>query len=397
MPQFSSDGRWLGVAWHGEQAQLLEVTPTREYRTLVSSLGAGQGGYHQDSDISPDGRLLALDMDDAVRLWDLPSGRELAVLPPGRPLFQSNGELLIAGPGGLHRWPIQPGAAANELRLGPPRTIALPAAAASVRPAVRTAARWPSSARRAEPGCSWTSPRIPCGHRASTTRRPASSPSAGTAGGWRAAAGTRTASGSGMPRPARWSTNGSSAVRRMVFFTPDSRALIICRGDEFSFWDVETLQPIRRLRRDVAHYPGHVAFSPDGGLMALEMAPAVIHLKDVATGRTVAKLEDPHGDRAGWMSFTPDGTQLVVTAPYAKAVHVWDLRAIRQRLKEMGLDWDWPEFPPADPGGVTNPGGSPRRGPCPILAKRQQDIARFRQVFEKRPDDPNACNTLAWV
>ena len=41
-----------------------------------------------------------------------------------------------------------------------------------------------------------------------------------------------------------------------VFFTPDSRALIIARGDEFSFWDVETLQPIRRLPRDVAQFPG---------------------------------------------------------------------------------------------------------------------------------------------
>ena len=85
--------------------------------------------------------------------------------------------------------------------------------------------------------------------------------------------------------------------------------------------------------------------------MALEMAPGIIHLKDAATDRTVARLEDPHGDRAGWMSFTPDGTQLVVTAPYARAVHVWDLRAIRVRLKEMGLDWSWPEFPPADRAG----------------------------------------------
>ena len=42
----------------------------------------------------------------------------------------------------------------------------------------------------------------------------------------------------------------------LVFFTPDSRTLIIARGDEFSFWDVETLQPIRRLRRDVAQFPG---------------------------------------------------------------------------------------------------------------------------------------------
>jgi hypothetical protein len=37
----------------------------------------------------------------------------------------------------------------------------------------------------------------------------------------------------------------------------------------------------------------------------------------------------------------------VVNAPYVRAVHVWDLRAMRQRLKGMGLDWEWPEFPPA--------------------------------------------------
>jgi hypothetical protein len=44
------------------------------------------------------------------------------------------------------------------------------------------------------------------------------------------------------------------------------------------------------------------------------------------------------------MSFTPDGTQLVVAARYAGAIHRWDLRAIRARLKTMNLDWDWPEF-----------------------------------------------------
>jgi WD40 repeat protein len=138
--------------------------------------------------------------------------------------------------------------------------------------------------------------------------------------------------------------------RANVFFTPDSRALIIAQGDEFSFWDVETFQPIRRLPRDVALYPGHVAFSPDGRLMALEMARAVLHLKEVAAGRTVAKLEDPRGDRATWQGFTPDGTQLVVVAKYASAIHLWDLRAIRARLKDMNLDWDWPEFPPAPTG-----------------------------------------------
>jgi WD40 repeat protein len=141
-----------------------------------------------------------------------------------------------------------------------------------------------------------------------------------------------------------------------VAFTPDSRTLVISRGDEFSFWDVETQRPTLRLPRDVTPFPGWVAFSPDGRLMALEMAPAVIHLKEVATGRTVARLEDPQGDRATWQAFTPDGTRLVVLAGYARAIHVWDLRAIRARLKEMNLDWDWTEFPPAP---ARAPAGAP--------------------------------------
>jgi hypothetical protein len=63
----------------------------------------------------------------------------------------------------------------------------------------------------------------------------------------------------------------------------------------------------------------------------------------------VARLEDPQGDHSTWMSFTPNGTQLVVAARYAGAIHRWDLRAIRTRLKTMNLDWDWPEFSPPSP------------------------------------------------
>src|SRR5262249_8045846 len=192
--------------------------------------------------------------------------------------------------------------------------------------------------------------------------------------------------------------------RTLVFFTPDSRALVIARGDEFSFWDVETLLPIRRLPRHVTPFPGHVAFSPDGRLMALEMAPAVLHLKEVATGRTVAKLEDPHGDRASWQGFTPDGTRLVVVAKYASAIHAWDLRAIRARLKAMTRDWDWPESPPAPTGKLAAapltievlPGDLVR----PALTREQRarrDIERYRREVAANPNAAQACNDLAWA
>jgi tetratricopeptide (TPR) repeat protein len=201
-----------------------------------------------------------------------------------------------------------------------------------------------------------------------------------------------------------------SGKRTLVYFTPDSRALVISRENELTFWDVETMHLIRRLARDVAQFPGHVAFSPDGKLMAVEMVPAVIHLKEVATGRSVARLEDPHGDRASWQGFTPDGTRLVVVAKYARAIHLWDLRAIRTHLKEMNLDWDWPEFPPTteprfsldNPPKVSVEGTEPHvwylRGCAEhMLGRWDEAIAAFRKAIELDPQHAKAHNGLAWL
>src|SRR5262249_49933752 len=41
------------------------------------------------------------------------------------------------------------------------------------------------------------------------------------------------------------------------------------------------------------------------------------------------------------------GTRLVASGP--EGIYAWDLRLIRRQLKEIGLDWEWPEFPPPDP------------------------------------------------
>src|SRR5262249_27424541 len=43
---------------------------------------------------------------------------------------------------------------------------------------------------------------------------------------------------------------------------------------------------------------------------------------------------------------SPDGSQLVTYAGRDRAMHVWDLRLIRQQLKAMDLDWDLPPYPP---------------------------------------------------
>src|SRR5262249_50255235 len=143
-----------------------------------------------------------------------------------------------------------------------------------------------------------------------------------------------------------------------------------------------------------------------------EMAPAVIHLKEVATGRTVARLEDPHGDRPTWQGFTPDGTRLVVVAGFAAAVHVWDLRASRARLKDLNLDCDWPDFPPgargpdAAPEGrepvtiTVLPGDPVKPAPQTPLTREQsvrQALEYCRREVEEHPDSAMSCNNLAWA
>jgi WD40 repeat protein len=417
-PHFSADGRWLGVTWDGDRADLLEVTPAREYRTLVSSAGAGRGDYSYYGDISPDGRLLVTGMEVGARLWDLHTGRELAALPAGTPFAffdRSGGDggsvppngpgwgLLTSGSGGLQRWPVTcDDPAGGRLGLGPPRQLSpLSRAWFARRPdggtlGAATEEGGPNRILDLETG----------GVRRHLASHPQGEVRALSADGrWAASCGWHS------DRVRLWDAGTGQMVHEWVLgkqtsvcFTPDSRALVISRGDEFSFWDVETLQLVRRLPRDVTPFPGHVAFSPDGRLMALEMAPAVLHLKEVATGRTVARLEDPHGDRATWQGFTPDGTRLVVVSRYASAIHVWDLRAIRGQLKEMDLDWDWPEFPPA-------PADEP--APAPVTVEVLSDdpaqpgltreerarraIERGRREVKANPDSAPACNGLAWA
>ena len=97
------------------------------------------------------------------------------------------------------------------------------------------------------------------------------------------------------------------------------------------------------------------AFSPDSKLLAVETGHGAVRLVDPDTGREYARLENPNQDRAGFLSFSPDGTQLVTTKGDSQSIHVWDLRAIREQLVKMGLDWDLPPYPPAPKVDETQP------------------------------------------
>jgi tetratricopeptide (TPR) repeat protein len=95
-----------------------------------------------------------------------------------------------------------------------------------------------------------------------------------------------------------------------------------------------------------------LAFAPDSRLLAIETGEARIRLLDPDTQKEVVVLEDPHQDLVAslGMNFSHDGTRLVTTSWRAtQAIHVWDLRLLREELAKMDLGWQQKPYPPPRP------------------------------------------------
>ena len=348
---FNRAGTVCGFAVIGGRARLMEVAEGREYRTFVKSSGAGRGEY-REGDISADG-LLAVGMDDGIRLWEITTGREVAFLPDRRTdsvsfVARPDGrELLTAGFGGLRRWPIHADADGPErVRIGPPRVVALPIA--PTRADVEQNGRAVAVAGESS-GTALVVDLLTGAVRCTLVPHPGLNRAVISPDGrWVATSGWHS------EVVKVWDARTGSLVKELplglnivAFFSPDGRTLVTSRGDEYRSWDVPSWLPSLRLPWEIQSYPGWVAFSPDRSLLAMERSPAVIHLVDAATGRTVAKLEDARADIAQWLGFTEDGTRLVAISSFSRAIHVWDLRAIREYLAGMKLDWESHSHPGA--------------------------------------------------
>ncbi|MGO9470679.1 MAG: protein kinase domain-containing protein [Isosphaeraceae bacterium] len=381
--EFAPDDRRLPFDVGGKVG-VWDVATAAECRTLHPAM-LGNRTLAQDvtevlcADVSPDGRLVATGGGDGVRLWEAETGRELPQLNSSgceTVLFQPDGQSLISsGIWGLYRWPIRPDPkrGPDAISIGPPgllRETAGAGRAAAWLPDHRTLALVDNADARVllidsgQSNRAWSRARAlhSGGNRRMTSIAVSPDGRWLAVGGWKEA-GVRVWDLQGLRlerilRP-------KDVVGDLVFFiafSADGRWLVSNTQPDGApkscrFWHVGTWEPGLRIDHERHGNANRApAFTRDGRMMALGIAPDQVLLADSATGGELARLTTLQSVTPTPLVFSPDGTKLVASTNQKTAL-VWDLRQVRDQLRPMGLDWDAPPYPPAAaPSGTTAPG-----------------------------------------
>ncbi len=293
-PEFSRDGRIVRCL--EDQFIPYEVKPAPEYRTFAHVFR--EPCYYAGVSVRHDGRVLAVGTDRGVVLWDLARGTELAFLPietAWQVMFDPSGDLITSGSMGVLRWPIQLNPEPGESRIGPPKSLPLPAGncciaedrsgrilakadheVAFVATAQRTIRIGPLDDCRyvsISPDGQWLATGTHSESRGAQV--------------WRTADGTKV-----FDLPINYGTG--------VAFSPDGKWLMTGTAPS-RLWEVGTWREVRTIG------DGAYGFSPDGRLVMVQEASNVIRLVETENGRTRARLESPDLCVVAAAAFSPDG------------------------------------------------------------------------------------------
>jgi serine/threonine protein kinase/WD40 repeat protein len=354
--------------------ELWELAGGWECRTLhhgqVGNFTARPGDWGPRAlDFSLDGRLLASGSVDGARLWDLANFTEVGHLPAGPTgavLFHPDGSSLFTnGTGGLQRWSIRremkrPADQADRietLQVGPPQALDVPGnwiftgLSSDKRGRRLSAVDYPHG-RVIVLDLDHPGDKLVLEH--AGVARCALSPD----GRWALTHTARNGKGgikiwdTSDGKPVNWQPPAGDDFQ---FFTPDGRWLVTRPPGKASlrFWRVGSWQSGPTLPNPS---PPDASLWPlsNGAILGLHGGPEPVWLIHARTGKALATLEPPRDIGPTGVAVSPDGTRLVVGTSN-HTIHVWDLRAIRRGLAEIGLDWDQRPYPPADGTGPVLP------------------------------------------
>jgi serine/threonine protein kinase/WD40 repeat protein len=341
----ASDGRRVS-AIADRQVVVYHIEGDREFRLMPGAPASAQGRwYNQLSQVSKDGRWLAVAGNDGVRIFDLARGAQAATLPVSESFaaaFHDGGEgLLTRGTSGVFLWPFQ--TREGRLHIGPPHPVAAGGA-------VGTLAQAGSLLAIVDPGRSvvrmvslddelWA----PREFRIRGTNISLSCDSRTFAVGVHNGAGAAVYDVSSGERLRELLPD---VISLAVRFSVDGRWLVTGsrqREGVLIVWDTRTWKEVWRMPP-----PGlfdDFACSPDGTLLAVSKSQDRIELRRLATGELLAGLTVPEGQVYSGIEFGRGGAALIGVASDPPYVALWDLPRIRAELAPRGLDWDLPAYP----------------------------------------------------
>jgi serine/threonine protein kinase/WD40 repeat protein len=354
--------RFMGDAFHvsrdgyhvasraGDTHTLWEVKPSREFRTLprtpiVERNDIAEVGF------SPDGRWLAATADNGIRLWDVPSGKAHAFFATTTAedveFHPSGKELFTSGAAGVYRWAFR--REGDTLQIGPARKLPVPGG--KTRIGLDKRGRTLAAVDGSQRGLGWILDLESSGNDARQLHHPLSASVAVSPDGSLVAAGAHNGRGVGV-----WESSSGKLVRHLlpeepvtrVAFSPNGRWLVIGVRSELSLWEVASWKRIGVIRREQGSQTSNAAFSGDGSVLAVTISLSAIQLHELATWKPFARLQGPHTDPVWVGAFSPDSSLLAVTTLDGDLA-IWDLRLVRTRLQEIGLDWPQRPYPPAPP------------------------------------------------
>ena len=347
--EFSRNDRYLGPRLVAHRLSFWEVAPGYELRTLRDPQGARLWSVA----FSQDERLFATARDSGLDIWRTSTGRKLASLPidSARSVFflPRRNALLTWGQNGLLLWPLTPGEVNStepSLGVGPARKLGVEASRSPEWASIDAAARYVAIADRGAA----TVRVYDLDEGEITMHRPFANPSSiaiSPNGKW-VACGTWRAQ---RETVRVWKVETQEMVSEMtcppgaiVAFSSDSSKLIFNSGDlSYGVWETESWKPDAHLSREGPGGIG-IAFSKNGGFLALGLSAQRARLADVQTQQPLANL------LSGRPLMLSDSGDWLLTHRPDQSLELWDLARIRRRLRELKLDWNSILPPNSDPG-----------------------------------------------
>jgi WD40 repeat protein len=126
-----------------------------------------------------------------------------------------------------------------------------------------------------------------------------------------------------------------------VVFSPNNQWLVTCNPDDHCVWEVGTWKLLHTFRRrSLGNWASSATFSPCSKYLAIDPTPGSLQILDLATGREIITLETPgYPTNSVVKGLTANGDTFI--GGVAGNLHgMWDIRGLRERLREWKLDWD---------------------------------------------------------